>query len=455
MALTSETKVGLFTLAGLSVFAAGILILGDVQFKSHYPLYVHFDNAEGLPEKGPVKVAGVEIGQVDTIRLDGGRARVKIRVQEGIGVHRGAKAHVSSTGLIGSKYLEMDLGETAAPLLQPGDTIEGQGSLSFDQIMGKLGDLLKDDPTTGSVAENLRVTLKNFRTVSQSLADSIGQQQAELTEIVRNIRDVSAHAKNVAAHLEEITSERKEDIKVALEKFRSVSERLDDLAARVQNGQGVLGKLVTDEKMGDELKQTLTSVKQATKDIQGFTGRITRFEVYWDYRQRYDFEDEQSRGDLGLRLVPRPGKYYFLQGNNLGSREDRKVDPGADLEKKNTFTAVMGQEFGPVTLYGGAIRSSGGVGARWRPLPKDTAWHRRVELEAEAYNFGRDETIRGQRLKGPVYNAGVRVNAIAPWVWVGGQVEDIRERKNFNANVNLAFKDEDIAFILGLVGLAK
>lgn len=455
MALTSESKVGLFTLAGLFVFAAGILILGDFHIRSRYPLYVYFDDAGGLPEKGPVKIAGVEVGQVDTIGLEGPRARVRIQLREDVAVHKGARAHVSSTGLIGSKCLDLSLGDPAAPVLQPGETLEGDPSLTFDEVMTKLGEFLKEDPKTGAVAENLKTTIANFRKVSQALADSLGEQRAEMTEIVQNIRDVSAHAKRVAADLAEITTDRKEDIKVALAKFRSVSERLDDLTARVQNGQGLLGKLVTDEKMGDELKQTMTSVKQATKDLETFTGRVSRIEVYWDYHQRYDFEDEKFRADLGLRWVPRPGKFYYIAGNNLGRREDRKADPTADLERRNTVTAVMGKDFGPLTLYAGAIRSAGGVGARFRPLPASSAWNRRVEVEGEAYNFGRDETIRGVKMDKPVYNAGLRVNAIAPWVWVGGGVEDLAVRKNFNANVNVLFKDEDIAFLFGLVNIAR
>ena len=78
-----------------------------------------------------------------------------------------------------------------------------------------------------------------------------------------------------------------------------------------------------------------------------------------------------------------------------------------------------------------------------------------MEVEGEAYNFGRDETIRGVKMDKPVYNAGLRVNAIAPWVWVGGGVEDLAVRKNFNANVNVLFKDEDIAFLFGLVNIAR
>lgn len=455
MALSSEAKVGLFTLSGLAVFAAGILLLGDIRFQKQYPLYVLFDNAEGLPINGPVKVAGVDVGQISEVKLEGERARVKIQVKKDLGVHRDAGAYVASTGLIGSKYLDLTLGSPQEPLLQPGDTIEGAQGMSFNDILRRVGEFFKEDPATGNAADNLRQTIANFRQVSQALANSIGQQEEQMTEIVENIRALSAHAKQVAANLQDITDDHKVDVKVTLTKFRSISERLDDILERVQGGKGLMGKLVSDEQMGDELKQTMSNVKQVSKDLESFTGRIARIQIYWDYRQRYDFEEKQSRADLGLRMEPRPGKFYFIQGNNLGGREDRKDDPEADLEKKNTVTAVMGADWGPLTVYGGAIRSAGGAGVRLRPFPKSSSWNRRVEFEGEAYDFGRDEVIQGIKMDKPYYNAGLRVNAVAPWVWVGAGVEDIAVRKNFNANVNVTFRDEDIAFLLGLVGLAR
>lgn len=454
MALTTETKVGLFTLTGLFVFALGVIVLGDFQFHGTYPLYVYFDNALGLPEKGPVKVAGVEVGQVERIDLENQRARVKIRIRKGVAVPQGSKAQVASTGFIGSKYLEMTLGDPSRPALPAGESVEGTPTFTFDDVMSKLGGFLKDDPVTGEATENLRVTLANFRKVSQSLADSLGEQRAELTEIVRNVRDLSAHAKQVAADLREISGERKEDVKVMLAKFRSISERLDEITERVQNGQGLLGRLVNDPELGKNLDQTMSNVNQATKDIKGFTGRIAAISVYWDYRQRYDFEDDRWRPDVGVKVVPRPGKYYYLAGNNLGERQDRTLT-GSDLERRNTFTGVLGHDFGPVTLYGGVIRSAGGGGVKIRPLPVSTGWNKRVELEAEAYNFGRDETYQGQTFDSPVYNVGARVKAIDPWLWVGAQVEDVAERKNLNVNANLMFRDEDLAFLLAFIGLAR
>jgi virulence factor Mce-like protein len=454
MPLTTETKVGLFTLSGLFVFALGVIILGDFQFHGTYPLYVYFDNALGLPEKGPVKVAGVEVGQVERIDLENQRARVKVRVRKGIAVHQGSKAQVASTGFIGSKYLEMTLGDPTAPTLAPGDSFEGTPTFTFDEVMTKLGGFLKEDPAQGAVADNLRVTIANFRKVSQTLADSLGNQRAELTEIVQNIRELSAHAKYVAADLREITGEKKEDIKVALAKFRSISERLDQITERVQNGQGLLGRLVNDPELGKNLDQTMVNVNKATNDLKSFTGRIAAISVYWDYRQRFDMEDGRWHPDAGIKVVPRPGKYYYLAGNNLGERQDRTV-AGNDLERRNTFTGVWAHVGGPVPHSGGGIRSAGGGGIKFRPLPVSSGWNQRVELEAEAYNFGRDETYQGHTFDKPVYNVGARVKAIEPWLWVGAQVEDMAERRNLNVNANVQFRDQDLAFLLGFIGLAR
>jgi len=453
--LNQETKVGIFTMAGLAMFAAGIFVLGDFSVKQRYPLYVYFDDAEGLPDKGPVKVAGVEVGLVEKKVLDGQKAKVTIRLEKDVRVHADAKAMISATGLIGTKYLELTLGTETEPLLKPGSVIQGEEVVSFDDIMKKVGEFFKEDPVHGNPAENVKATLANLRRVSESLNAAMGQQEERMVEIVRNIQSLTAHIDNISKNVDNIVVDKKEDIKVALEKIRSVSERLDQILADVQAGKGTVGKLVADEEMGEELKQTVSSVKEAAKSAKSVLGRIALIETYWDYRQRYDFEDDKWRADVGLRIVPKPGKYYFIQGNNLGKREDRKDDPDADLEKKNTITAVMGQDFGPVTLYGGVIRSAGGAGARYRPLPSANKWHKRVELEAEAYDFPRDEVIRGHKFDSPIYSAGARVLVKDPWLWTGARVEDLAERKNFNAYLNVSFKDEDIAYLLGLVGLAR
>jgi len=452
--MNAETKVGIFTLCGLAVLAAGIITLGDVRFKDFYRLQVTFASAEGLPEKGPVKIAGVEVGKIESILLDGGRARVTVRMDKAVVVYRNAKARVAVTGMIGTKYLELEQGSSDQSPLKDGDVIDGETSVSMDEIMKQVSEFFREDPGRGSLADNFKQTMANLRDITDSLNVALGQQEQKLTEIVENIHELTAHARNISVDINEIIAQHKEDVKVALAKIRSISERVDEIAARIQKGEGALGKFVSDKEMGEDVKQTVSTLRAVAKDAKQVLGRIAMIETYWDYRQRYDFEDNQYRADLGLRIVPRPGKYYFIQANNVGKKEDSKI-VGNDFEKRNTITAVMGKDFGPVTIFGGAIRSSGGAGMAFRPFYKSEKWNRRVELQAEAYDFPRDTVRQGIKLDSPVYNAGARVAIVYPTLWAGAQVEDIAERKNFNANMNLTFKDEDIAYLLGLVGLAR
>ena len=449
----TETKVGFFVLSGIAVFAMTIILLGDLSFKRTYHAHVLFDSAEGLPVNGPIRVAGVEVGKIEQIDLENQRALVTLKMNKGVEVRRDAHARIASTGLIGSKYLSMTLGTPGAPRLGPDEVLQGDPAFTFDEVMMKLGEFFRDDPVNGSASENLKLSLVNLRKVTETLSAAVGDQKQDMVEIVRNVRDLSAHAKQVAADMADITSDRKEDIKVALAKIRSVSERLDDVLAKIQNGDGILGKLVGDKEMGQQLKQTMTSVQSAAKDAQFVMGHIARVEICWDYRQRYDFEDSRWRADMGLKFVPRPGqgKFYYLGGNNLGPRRDRR-DPGNDIERRNTASALIGNEWGPFTGYAGIIRSQGGVGGLFRPIPKTD----RFELKADAFNFSRDEWIQGIHMKGPIYNIGARAMVIRhPTVWVEGEVEDAAVRKNFNAGFHLNFKDDDIAYLLGLAGVAR
>jgi len=123
----------------------------------------------------------------------------------------------------------------------------------------------------------------------------------------------------------------------------------------------------------------------------------------------------------------------------------------ADIERKNTLNLVYGRTFDgfmPIDIYGGAIRSQGGVGLRVKPLAK-WAPMSRLELTAEAFNFSRTTPVAKANV-----NIGARVK-VNNWSFVGAQVEDVYNTSYTNAYMQLTFRDDDIAYILGIVGLAK
>ncbi|MCK4533790.1 MCE family protein, partial [bacterium] len=123
--LSQETKVGLFVLAGGIILAVVVVFLGDIPLQKGYTINVLFDDIAGLPEKAPVKISGVEVGKVLKIKLVKNKACVEVWINSKIKIYSDTKARIISTGVIGTKYMEMTMGSVDELMLKDGDTVKG------------------------------------------------------------------------------------------------------------------------------------------------------------------------------------------------------------------------------------------------------------------------------------------------------------------------------------------
>jgi phospholipid/cholesterol/gamma-HCH transport system substrate-binding protein len=134
-ALGLGLNVGGFLIIG--VLALGYLFtrLGEVDLQQGrgYTINADFANASGLKPGSVVELAGVQVGQVTNIQLDGMRARVAIRLHGDIVVQDDAIASIQTKGLLGERYVVITPGgsdenvppggklrETESPLDLPG-----------------------------------------------------------------------------------------------------------------------------------------------------------------------------------------------------------------------------------------------------------------------------------------------------------------------------------------------
>ncbi len=451
--MNTETRVGLFLLVSFAAILVSILTLGNVQiFSRSHRYYVDFSNVEALPPKAAVKVAGVEVGKVRRVSLVEGHARVTIDINPDVPIHSDAHAKVDSTGIIGTKFVNLFPGTELAPKLDNGSAIQGVEAVSLNDMIEKLGSLFDPDPKYGSSVDNLKETVANIRNVSRALNIAMGQHAQEMEEIVMNVRDLTASFKVVGNNLEDITGQNKEDLRVAIEKFRGVGEKLDALLAKVSNGEGTIGALMTDEKTEKEVKEAVTSIKDTAASAKKVLGRFTSINVYWDYRFRYDMRDDQARSDLALKFVPRPGKFYAFGVTNIG--EIPENEKTTQYERKDRILAVLGHDLGPFTGYVGAISSRGGGGVNFRPLFMNPKWDRRFEVGVEASDFTRDDTINGERFTKALVTASAHV-AVTQWLWLGVRAQDLLERTAFQSYLNIIFRDEDLAYLFGLASLSR
>ena len=72
-----------------------------------YEIAVSINNANGLDPRSPVQIAGVEVGRIKTIKLDGYKAIVTLLIKKGIKIPADSKAAVKTQGTLGDKYVEI------------------------------------------------------------------------------------------------------------------------------------------------------------------------------------------------------------------------------------------------------------------------------------------------------------------------------------------------------------
>ena len=115
-----ETKVGIFFFAAIAIL--GLLIIRTEKMvvfgkKNTNQYAMDFEQVAGLSVQSQVRVAGVKVGTVDEIRLEGGKARVIIGLPTDVPVYADASVQLSSLGILGEKYVDLNQGKPAAGLM--------------------------------------------------------------------------------------------------------------------------------------------------------------------------------------------------------------------------------------------------------------------------------------------------------------------------------------------------
>jgi phospholipid/cholesterol/gamma-HCH transport system substrate-binding protein len=142
---TSEVVVGLFVLVGivclgyLAIKLGKLEVLGD----SGYSLYADFPTVAGLKRGDPVEIAGVRVGRVESLSLADDRARLTLRLEDGVKVQEDAIASVRARGLIGDKFVLISPGGSDRIIPAGGRIRETESPPDIPDLIGKLvgGDL--------------------------------------------------------------------------------------------------------------------------------------------------------------------------------------------------------------------------------------------------------------------------------------------------------------------------
>jgi phospholipid/cholesterol/gamma-HCH transport system substrate-binding protein len=405
-------KLGIFTAAGFLAIVISIIATGSFSFSETYDIYAKFDNISGLTKKSKVKIAGVDIGILKEISLDGSKAKLKLSINKRHILYKNAIASIVSMGIIGTKYIEIIPGDANFGEIKNGDYISIKQSVSLEEtlnnITSKLNDAF-DNQKTGNLMQNLAdavYALKEF-------LENIDAQNSNINYAIKNIADIS--------------------------------NKIDIIVTRIYNGEGTVGTLINDRQMSEDLKQTVMSVKETADNLNKFIRRGSDLRISWEYLGRYDLKDKRFRNDIGIEIAPNPHKFYYVGISNIGDKNDNSLSE-TEKENLNSIDALLGFRGEKSEIFAGMIRTKAGIGFGYSFFQPIYAPYKLLQARVTAYNFSREK-------HGTEINAGIRIG-ITKWLYAGIMVEDIAYKSSLTPYVKIKIDDKDLASIFGIASIA-
>jgi len=312
--------VGIFIIAGLTLFALGIFLVGSRHeaFSRHVLLYTEFADLDGIAKGSKVQVAGMDAGQVTRIDVPNspiGHFRVQMKVDEQLHglVRTDSVVTVDTEGVVGNTFLTIHSGSpnvaiaqadsvlqskppvTMSDLLTHGLGIMNDADATIKQVVGKLNVAL--DGVNGAVgnANDLLVGLKEGRGPAgmllrdEKMAGQIRETMSNVQATTSNLNQASGRVNNLVADVQQRQLPQKLDD--TMTQIRSASTRADTTIQQVQQSlTQALGPDANGVTAGQNISEALSNVNAATGNMAEDTEALKHnffFKGFFNHRGFY------------------------------------------------------------------------------------------------------------------------------------------------------------------------
>lgn len=314
MKFSKEIKVGILTIGALALTYFGYSYLkGSNILEDNRIYYAIYDNVEGLTKSAPVTINGLKVGNIDDIKfLDGsGRLLVKFHVNGDFSFSSESKASVYSTSLIGGKALAIlpDF-ESKARSAQSGDTLQSQLDKGLQgEVMDQFIPLKDKIEHMVVSADSVLVAVNS--TLNPEARENINKSLSELNQTLVEFKNLSRKANGFLASNEENLNRTLKNLDTTTENFAKISDTLaqveiastvkqlentianfNTVLDKVNNGDGSLGKLMTDDQLYENLTRATDQAADLLQDMKLNPKRYVHFSVFG--KKAGEYEEPES-----------------------------------------------------------------------------------------------------------------------------------------------------------------
>ncbi len=276
----SELRVGLFVLVGLLILAVAIFYVTGAGFLGpKYRLKTFLPEVSGLSTGAPVRLDGVEIGNVEKIRLVPRQAgkppdrmhniEVDIRIDSRYqgDVLTDSTASLVTEGLLGNRYVNILRGYTGVPLKE-GQSVPGTEEKAIKEVVERSAELLGNLTALTEDAQDMVAGVKAGR---GTLGKLLNDEQA-----YNHLNSILAHGDQLVTNVQQGQGTLGKLV-ASDEMYGKVDKALDDVNGIITDaraGKGTLGKLLNDPTLYDQAREAIASTNTMLADVRAGKGSL-------------------------------------------------------------------------------------------------------------------------------------------------------------------------------------
>ena len=492
--LGTEFKVGLFTLVAVSTLGYMFFVLSPDSFdrEDRKEYYTELIDAAGIITKTHVKTNGVTVGKVKSVALEASRTKIWMDISASVLIPVGSKIEVRTRGLLGDVFLEIVRApDTGEYIKDKGFLPRSEEAVDIQALVGLMGGIAKDvkritnslagvigtdegQSSVRNIVKNIELLSEDLRVTSGTIRKSIGEREADMQDIVSNVRDSLRDIRSFSENLKDVLDdENREKIERILASFdesmldvKGATKNINLISQKVEKGEGTLGRLINDD-------TALVEIEGAVKDIREVLSPVRKLQIGVDYHGEVR-NDETTQNYFNLVFRTRPDRYYIVGVTDTETSEvDRTTETlqdtaGTDEDPptrrtretiRETDALKINLQFAKrwyfVALRFGLFESSGGFASDFY------LWGDRLRFTMEAFNFKSKENEYRHVAHLKSYASILFFNHV--YAMIG--VDDITrkdletgeriKKPNWFIGAGLAFNDDDIKAIFGAAALAS
>jgi phospholipid/cholesterol/gamma-HCH transport system substrate-binding protein len=274
----SQLKVGLTVLAASITLSVLIFLMSGTGgiFTSKIVLKSYVDNANGLRVGAPVRLSGVDIGNVTNIRVVNDPARqltpvevtMKVNTKYRFNLRKDSVILLSTAGVLGETYIDIDSSQATQPQVQDGDTLRSKAVPDFS-------DMVRSGQSTLQNMDALLKRLDRIIAFVESGQGSVGKLIYDPTLYNRlngTVNEFQALVNQVA--LGKGTLGKLFTDETLYNKANATVDKLNLVIDDLNAGKGSAGKFLKDPALYANANATIANVKKLTEDVNAGKGAI-------------------------------------------------------------------------------------------------------------------------------------------------------------------------------------